>query len=47
MHHPADRRRRDVELGPGRRKAAAAGGRFKRLDAVEKEQPPQANPQEN
>ena len=48
MHHPADRRRRDVELGAGRGKAAAAGRGLERLDAVEKEQPPQIlHPQEN
>jgi len=38
--HPADRRRRDVELVACGGKTAAAGGGLERLDAVEKEQPP-------
>ena len=48
MHHPADCRRRDVQLGARRGKAAAARRRLERLDAVEEEQPPQIHhPQEN
>ena len=52
MHHPGDRRRRDVELGAGAGKAAGSRRGLERLDAVEKEQPPHftsetRHPQEN
>jgi hypothetical protein len=38
MHHPADRGRRDAELGTRSRKAAAARRGLERFDAVEKQQ---------
>jgi hypothetical protein len=40
MHHPADGGGGHVELGAGRREAAAARRGFERLDAIEKKQPP-------
>ena len=47
MHHPADRRRRDVELGAARREASGPRRGLERLDAIEKQQPPHFYPQEN
>ena len=47
VHHPADRRRRNVELAARRGETAAARGGFECLDAVEKEQAPHMHPQES
>jgi hypothetical protein len=48
MHHAADGGRRHAQLDTGRRKAAGPRRRLERLDAVEKEQPPQIkDPQES
>ena len=38
LHHPADRRRRDVQLGGGARETFRAGGRLERAHAVEEGQ---------